>query len=127
MRPQILVLDEPAAGLDPQGRDEILSQIKKMHEELGLTVILVSHSMDDAARLTERIIVLNHSKLLYDDTPSRVFAQASKLAEIGLDIPQMSHLAIKLGEINPLVPQDIFTVEGLAGTIATLAVGGTTQ
>ena len=128
MRPKILVLDEPAAGLDPKGRDEILTQIKHMHEALGLTVILVSHSMDDAARLTERIIVLNHGKLLYDDTPSRVFAQAEKLIEIGLDIPQMSHLAKKLGAINKAIPQDIFTTKSLANTITALArEGGTIQ
>ena len=127
MRPKILVLDEPAAGLDPKGRREILSQIKHMHETLGITVILVSHSMDDAARLTERIIVLNHGKLLYDDTPSRVFAQAEKLVEIGLDVPQMSRLATKLSAINKAIPQDIFTTDGLAQTIMALAQGGAKQ
>ena len=121
MRPKILVLDEPAAGLDPKGRDEILTQIKNMHETLGLTVILVSHSMDDAARLTERIIVLNQGKLLYDDTPSKVFAQADKLTEIGLDIPQMSHLAKRLANINNTIPQDVFTTESLAQIITGLS------
>ena len=123
MRPKILVLDEPAAGLDPKGRDEILAQIKRMHEDLGLTVVLVSHSMDDAARLTDRIIVLNHGKLLYDDTPSKVFAQADKLVEIGLDIPQMSRLAARLGAVNAAIPQDIFTISGVANAITTLAAG----
>ena len=122
-RPKILVLDEPAAGLDPKGRDEILAQIKHMHETLGLTVILVSHSMDDAARLTERIIVLNQGKLLYDDTPSKVFANAEELIEIGLDIPQMSHLATRLSAINPAIPKDIFTTQDLADTITALATG----
>jgi len=117
MRPKILVLDEPAAGLDPKGRNEILSQVKHMHETLGLTVILVSHSMDDAARLTERIMVLNQGKLLYDDTPQKVFTQGEKLTEIGLDIPQMSHLARKLSTINKAIPQDIFTTEALAEII----------
>jgi len=122
MRPKILILDEPAAGLDPKGREEILAQIKHMHEALGITVILVSHSMDDAARLTERIIVLNQGKLLYDDTPSKVFAHAERLTEIGLDIPQMSHLAMRLGRINSAVPQDIFTIEDLARVI--MGIGG---
>jgi len=121
MRPKILVLDEPAAGLDPKGRDEILAQIKHMHEALGLTVILVSHSMDDAARLTDRIIVLNKGALLYDDTPSRVFANAERLTEIGLDIPQMSHLAKRLGTVNSTIPQDVFTIEDLAQIITGLA------
>ena len=125
MRPKILVLDEPAAGLDPKGRDEILTQIKHMHETLGLTVILVSHSMDDAARLTDRIIVLNQGQLLYDDTPSKVFSNANKLIEIGLDIPQMSRLAAKLGQVNPWVPQDIFTIDDMASNITALAAGGT--
>ena len=124
MRPRILVLDEPAAGLDPKGRDEILTQIKHMHETLGLTVILVSHSMDDAARLTERIVVLNHGKLLYDDTPSRVFAQADRLIEIGLDIPQISRLAARLGAVNPGIPADIFSIDRLASTILSLAGKG---
>ncbi|MCL2404303.1 MAG: energy-coupling factor transporter ATPase [Defluviitaleaceae bacterium] len=122
MRPSILVLDEPAAGLDPKGRDEILAQIKYMHEVMGLTVILVSHSMDDAARLTDRIVVLNQGKLLYDGTPSKVFAQAEKLTQIGLDIPQMSHLATRLGMLNKAIPQDIFTIEGLASTIMGLSL-----
>jgi len=126
MNPKILILDEPAAGLDPKGRSEILSQIKHMHETLGITVILVSHSMDDAARLTQRVIVLNQGKLLYDDTPSNVFAQAETLIKIGLDIPQMSRLAARLGEINPAIPTDIFSTDALAGEILALARQGGT-
>ena len=124
MGPKILVLDEPAAGLDPKGRSEILAQIKNMHENLGITVILVSHSMDDAARLTERVIVLNQGKLLYDDTPSNVFAQAETLLKIGLDIPQMSRLAARLGEISPAIPSNIFSRDALAGEILALARRG---
>ena len=121
MNPKILVLDEPAAGLDPQGRREILTQIKNMHENLGLTVILVSHSMDDAARLTDRVIVLNKGKLLFDDTPSKVFAQAETLTKIGLDIPQISRLAARLGEINPAIPSNIFSLDALADCILGVA------
>ncbi|MCL2571855.1 MAG: energy-coupling factor transporter ATPase [Defluviitaleaceae bacterium] len=124
MRPKILILDEPAAGLDPKGRDEILSQIKHMHETLGITVILVSHSMDDAARLTDRIIVLNKGKLLYDDTPAKVFGQAQNLQSIGLDIPQISKLAARLGEINPAITSDIFSMDELAARILDLVGKG---
>jgi len=124
MRPDILILDEPTAGLDPRGRDEILTQIKHMHETLGLTVILVSHSMDDAARLTERVIVLNRGKLLFDDTPSKVFAQAKTLLEIGLDIPQISRLADKLGEICPAIPSGIFSIDALSEKILGIARKG---
>ena len=124
MRPKILILDEPAAGLDPKGRDEILTQIKHMHEAMGLTVILVSHSMDDAARLTDRIIVLNKGALLYDDTPQAVFANAETLTDIGLDIPQMSHLATKLGQINSAIPNSIFTIPALGDIITSLANAG---
>ena len=124
MRPQILVLDEPVAGLDPKGRDEILSQIKYMHEAMGLTVILVSHSMDDVARLTERVIVLNKGKLLFDDTPSHVFAHAKTLVEIGLDIPQISGLSAKLGEVCPSIPSGIFTIEALCENILDIARKG---
>ncbi|MCL2361196.1 MAG: energy-coupling factor transporter ATPase [Defluviitaleaceae bacterium] len=121
MGPKILILDEPTAGLDPQGRREILAQIKKMHTELGITVILVSHSMDDAARLTDRIIVLNQGNLLYDDTPSQVFSQAETLLKIGLDIPQISRLAARLGELNPAIPSNIFTIDALADCILGVA------
>jgi len=127
MRPQVLVLDEPAAGLDPKGREEILSQIKQMHQALGITVILVSHSMDDAARLTNRVIVLNHGKILYDDTPASVFANAEKLHEIGLDIPQANHLARKLNDANPQIPADIITADELVTSIVTLAHSNTTS
>jgi len=123
MRPKILILDEPAAGLDPKGRNEILTQIKHMHVTYGLTVILVSHSMDDAARLTDRVIVLNQGKMLYDDTPREVFSHADKLTEIGLDIPQISMLANRLGEINPAIRGTIFSLDELSREILALAKG----
>jgi len=113
MGPKILILDEPTAGLDPKGRREILDQIKYMHKDLKITVIMVSHSMDDAARLTDRVIVLNKGKLLYDDTPSNVFAKADNLIKIGLDIPQISRLASRMKEINPSIPANIFSIDAL--------------
>ena len=124
MRPKILILDEPAAGLDPKGRKEILSQIKNMHQSLGITVVLVSHNMDDAARLTERIIVLNKGKVLFDNTPVLVFSEAKTLRKIGLDTPQISQLAVKLGDINPAISKDIFVPKMLVQSILNLANKG---
>jgi len=111
MRPEILILDEPAAGLDPSGREEILSQIKHMHKSLGLTVLLVSHSMDDAARLSNRILVMNQSKLILDGTPTSVFSQGEMLKSIGLDVPQISTIMSYLNKENPNIPTGIFSIE----------------
>jgi len=122
MRPKVLILDEPTAGLDPKGRSEILTQIKHMHESLGITVILVSHSMDDAARLTQRIVVLNRGKIFLDDTPTNVFTQGPKLIEIGLDVPQISRLAARLGASSGAIKSDIFTVDKMADTLLSLAM-----
>ena len=121
MHPEILILDEPTAGLDPRGRDEILSQIKHMHTTLGLTVILVSHSMDDAARLTDRILVMNQGRLICDDTPIEVFAQDEMLKGIGLDVPQISSLMTRLNKINPSLPTGIFSVKDAADAIMSIA------
>ncbi|MCL1882589.1 MAG: energy-coupling factor transporter ATPase [Defluviitaleaceae bacterium] len=111
MRPEVLILDEPAAGLDPQGKAEIFAQIKKMK---GITVIIVSHSMDDAAALAQRIIVMNKGKIELDSTPSDVFAQGDFLKKIGLDTPQISRLMNRLNALNPLIPTHAFTVEDAA-------------
>ena len=110
MRPDILILDEPAAGLDPAGKDEILSQIKHMHKTLGLTVILVSHSMDDAARLSDKIFVMNQGKIKCQGTPSEVFAQGEMLKSIGLDVPQISRLFTELHKTYPHIPAGVFTI-----------------
>jgi len=118
MRPEILVLDEPTAGLDPHGREEILSQIHEMHERLGLTVILVSHSMEDAARLCGRIIVMNQGGIAMEGTPAQVFAQGKTLEEIGLAVPLVSGILSRLGEINPHIPAGIFTVNDAALLLA---------
>lgn len=92
MKPDILVLDEPTAGLDPKGRDEILDQIAKLHEEMGITVILVSHSMEDVAKYVERIIVMNKGSILYDDVPKKVFAHYKELEQVGLAAPQVTYI-----------------------------------
>lgn len=92
MKPEILVLDEPTAGLDPRGRDEILDQIAKLKEETGITVILVSHSMEDVAKYVERIIVMNQGSVLYDDTPREVFQHYRELEQVGLAAPQVTYI-----------------------------------
>lgn len=96
MRPQVLILDEPTAGLDPKGRDEILQQILKLKQETGMTVILVSHSMEDVAEYVERIIVMNKGKVMYDDTPKQVFLHYKELEEIGLAAPQVTYVIEEL-------------------------------
>ena len=110
MRPKILVLDEPTAGLDPRGREELFGQIKKMHARLKITIILVSHSMEDIAKLVDRIIVLQHGKVFDDGTPEKVFRRCEELENIGLAAPQISYLmsALKLRGFD--VPDNVFTV-----------------
>ncbi len=110
MQPKYLVLDEPCAGLDPQGRDEILGQLKRLNEK-GLAIILVSHSMDDVARLVDRLIVIDHGRIHYDDSVRKVFCQAGELAALGLDVPEVMKLMIELRKRGLLVRQDILTVE----------------
>ena len=92
MHPKILILDEPTAGLDPKGRDEILDLTAKLHDEEKITVILVSHSMEDVARYVERIIVMNQGGIMYDDTPAAVFAHYKELEEVGLAAPQVTYV-----------------------------------
>ncbi|MCL2286312.1 MAG: energy-coupling factor transporter ATPase [Firmicutes bacterium] len=122
MRPEVLVLDEPTAGLDPAGRDEILAQVKRMHTALGITVILVSHSMDDVARLADRIFVMNKGRLMCDGTPAQVFAQGDMLVSVGLDVPQVSRVFMELNKINPNIP-NVFTVEDAVRTLAAIYKG----
>lgn len=92
MKPQVLILDEPTAGLDPKGRKEILDLIQDLHEKMGITVLLVSHSMDDVADYVERIIVMNHGEIFLDDTPKNVFLHQKELEEIGLAVPTVTEI-----------------------------------
>lgn len=92
MKPKMLILDEPTAGLDPKGREEILNLIKKLHEEMGITIILVSHSMDDVADYVERIIVMNHGEVFLDDEPKAVFSHKEELEKIGLAVPAVTEI-----------------------------------
>ena len=117
MEPEILILDEPTAGLDPRGRDEILGLIAKLHEEKHITVILVSHSMEDVARYVERIIVMNRGKVMYDDTPRRVFSHYKELESVGLAAPQVTYLMQELHRKGWPVETDVTTVEEAAEEI----------
>jgi energy-coupling factor transport system ATP-binding protein len=111
MRPGMLILDEPTAGLDPRGRDEIFEEIKALHEKGGLTIILVSHSMEDVARLVQRIIVMNKGRIALTGTPREVFTHAEELKKMGLDVPQITNLMKALKDKGMDVPVDIYTVE----------------
>jgi len=117
MRPKILILDEPAAGLDPRGRDDILSRIKQMRDALGITVIMVSHSMEDIAKLAERIIVMAKGEVVMDATPAEVFEKAELLEEIGLAAPQVTYLMKELEKQGYDVPQGVYTTEKAAEVI----------
>lgn len=112
MNPEVLVLDEPTAGLDPGGRDEIFNLIKKLHQDNNITIILSSHSMDDMAKLAKTIIVMNHGKIEFMGEPREVFnSHADRLKSIGLDVPQVLTLAAKLREKGFDIRDDVLTVE----------------
>ena len=110
MKPDILILDEPTAGLDPKGRDEILDQIAKLHKEMGITVILVSHSMEDVAKYVERIIVMNKGSVLFDDVPKAVFRHYKELEQVGLAAPQVTYIMQALKEKGLPVNAEATTV-----------------
>ena len=111
MKPDILVLDEPTAGLDPSGRDEIFGFIKKMHETLGITILLVSHSMEDIAKLVKRVIVMNKGRIEMDGKVSDIFNQPEALERIGLSSPQISYLMKRLNKVLPDIYDNVFTVK----------------
>mgnify|MGYP002617771574 CR=1 FL=1 len=110
MNPEILILDEPTAGLDPRGRDEILDQISKLHTERKMTIILVSHSMEDVARYAGRLIVMNHGQKIFDGSPREVFSHYKELEAIGLAAPQVTYLVHDLKEKGLDIDSDITTV-----------------
>lgn len=110
MEPTVLILDEPIAGLDPRGRDAILSQIKKLHEEYRHTIILVTHSMEDVAEIAEEVIVMSDAKVIMKGTPREVFTRIEMLEEVGLGAPQITYLMRALKERGIPVREDIFTV-----------------
>ena len=124
MNPEVLILDEPTAGLDPGGRDEIFKLIKKLHKDNNITIILSSHSKDDMAKLANTIIVMNHGKIEFMGTPREIFnSHADRLKEIGLDVPQVLELAKKLKAKGFDIRTDVLTVEEIKEEILTVMRG----
>ena len=110
MKPEVLILDEPTAGLDPKGREEILDQIAKLRQEMGITVILVSHSMEDVAKYVSRIVVMNRGQIMYDNTPREVFSHYKELETVGLAAPQVTYIMQALKKNGLDVDTDITTI-----------------
>lgn len=127
MEPKVLILDEPTAGLDPGGRDEILFKIKDMHERMNLTVILVSHSMEDVAKLADRIIVMNGGSIEMFNTPSKIFENAERLSQIGLNVPQITQVCDRLRAEGMPLADGIYTIEDAAWQISKLLKGGSAE
>lgn len=117
MEPEVLILDEPTAGLDPKGRDEILDQISRLHEEKHITIVLVSHSMEDVAKYVERIIVMNQGQVMFDDTPREVFRHYRELEAVGLAAPQVTYIMHALKEKGLPVDEDATTIQKARDTI----------
>jgi len=111
MQPTTLILDEPTAGLDPKGRDDILNQISKLHKDYNMTIVIVSHSMEDVAKIAERIIVMNDGKVALQGTPSEVFKEVDMLEKIGLGVPQVTYLVRELRKKGFDLSDNIFTIE----------------
>lgn len=127
MEPKVLILDEPTAGLDPGGRDEILFKIKDMHERMNLMVILVSHSMEDVAKLADRILVMNSGSIEMFDTPSKIFENAERLSQIGLNVPQITQVCDRLRAAGMPLAGGIYTIEDAAWQISKLLKGGSAE
>lgn len=117
MKPDVLVLDEPTAGLDPYSRKELLNLIKGLHEEIGMTVIMVSHSMEDMAEYVDRLIVMNEGRIEYDDTPHKVFENYEELKSMGLDVPESVRLINELRKEGYLIPYSNCSVESIVEDI----------
>ena len=123
MEPEVLILDEPTAGLDPKGRDEILHQIKELQKETGMTILLVSHSMEDVAEYVDRIIVMSGGRILYDDAPKNVFSRYRELEEIGLAAPQVTYILHELKDRGFDVDISATTIEEAAETVVKAVYG----
>ena len=111
MNPEVLILDEPTAGLDPKGRDQILGQILEYHREQKNTILLVSHSMEDVAKYTEKVLVMNHSRVAMFDQVEKVFSHSREIEAMGLAVPQVSRVFLSLSERGWPVPSNVYTVE----------------
>ena len=122
MEPDVLILDEPTAGLDPSGRADILSNIERYRRAKNATIMMVSHSMNDVARLTDRLLVLSGSRIAMDGTPGQVFARAWELAEMGLDVPEVTRIFMRLKELG-LPVEPVYTVEQAVAAVKQLKEG----
>ena len=123
MEPKVLILDEPAAGLDPRGRERILGMLQELHREGGVTIVMVSHSMDEIARNVDRIVVLSDGKVYMEGTPKQVFARAHELEQVGLDVPQVTKVAAALKARGLDIDTAVYTVEALEQKLLTLKGG----
>ena len=123
MEPKVLILDEPTAGLDPRGREAILAQLRSYHKQKGNTVILVSHSMEEIARNVDRIVVMSHSRKLMDGTPEEVFSRADELLQVGLDVPQVTKVAMELQKRGLLADSSVYTIDELVRRLLALKGG----
>ena len=117
MQPRVLVLDEPAAGLDPEGRDTILGQVKRYHRETGSSVVLVSHSMEDIAKYADKVLVLQNGTVAMYDTTEKVFARAEELMQLGLSVPQVTQIFLRLRQLGVEIDTDVYTVPYAVKTI----------
>lgn len=117
MQPRVLVLDEPAAGLDPEGREMILSQVKKYHQETGSSVVLVSHSMEDIAKYADKVLVLQDGTVAMYDTTENVFARADELIQMGLSVPQVTQIFLQLKKMGVNITADVYTIPYAVKTI----------
>ena len=124
MEPEILILDEPTAGLDPEGREEILAEINAYRKEKNATIMMISHSMTDVARLTDRLLVMNRAQLAFDGMPDEVFTHAEALVDMGLDIPEVTRVFLKLRQLGIDVPK-VYTVEQAVKVLTELKRGDT--
>lgn len=122
MEPEILILDEPTAGLDPEGREEILSNINEYRQAKNATIMMVTHSMTDVARLADRLLVMNDARLVMDGTPGEVFERAQELMDMGLDIPDITRVFLKLRDLGVDVPQ-VYTIEQAVTALTSLKGG----
>lgn len=124
MQPEVLILDEPMAGLDPKGRDTLISFIKQYRAETGATILIVSHSMEDMAKIADRLLLMNKGEIAMFDTVSNVFSHSKLLVDIGLDVPQVTQIADGLNKLGLKIDNNIFTVEALKNALLSLKNGG---
>ena len=124
MRPKFLILDEPTAGLDPRGRNDLLNLVRRIHDEDGAGILMITHSMDDIARVAQRVVVIDRGKIQMDDTPRAVFSHADELVKMGLDVPQTSRLRMALAARGVSMPDDVVTLEEATDFLLTLVREG---